>query len=48
MDSGRKAAIRLVTAHGDTLELLELAKEVLHQVTPLVDLQVNFQRRFSL
>ena len=48
MNSGRKAAVRLVTAHCDTLEFLELAKEVLDQVAPLVDLQVNVQRRFSL
>ena len=48
MNSGRKAAVRPVTAHGDTLEFLELAKEVLDQVAPLVDLQVNVQRRFSL
>lgn len=45
MDSCRGAAVRPAIAHGDTLELLELAKEVLDKVALLVNLQVNRQRR---
>jgi hypothetical protein len=41
MDDGLKAGICLVGAHGDALELLELAEEVLDQVTPLVHLGVD-------
>jgi hypothetical protein len=45
MDHRCEAAIRLVAAHCNSLELLELAKEVLDQVAPFVDLQVNLQWR---
>ena len=44
MNHGREAGVRLVAAHCDALELLELAEEVLDQVTPLVDFQVDLQR----
>ena len=44
MDHRRETGIRLVAAHCNALELLELAKEVLDQVTPFVDLPVNLQR----
>jgi hypothetical protein len=36
MDHGLEALIGFVGAHGDTLELLELAEEVFDQVTPFV------------
>ena len=41
MDSGGEAVIGLVAAHGDALELHELAEEVFDQVTPFVDLGVD-------
>ena len=43
IDSSRKAAISLVTAHGNALELLEFAKEVLNQMPPAVHVLVNEQ-----
>lgn len=36
--------ISLAGAHGDALELLELAKEILDQVSPLVDFPVECAR----
>ena len=36
--------ISLVTAQGDTFELFELAKEVLDQVPPLVNLGIDLAR----
>ena len=38
LDYGGEAVIGLVAAHGDWLELRELAEEVFDQVTPFVDL----------
>ena len=39
-----EALIGFVCAHGDAFELLELAKEVFDQVSPLVELGVDRQR----
>ena len=36
MDHGGEALIRLVGAHGDALELLELAEEVFDEMPPFV------------
>ena len=44
MDHGREALIGFVGAHGDAVELLELAEEVLDQMAPLVHLGVDRQR----
>src|SRR3954451_18657982 len=44
MDHGREAPIGLVAAHGDALGLLELAEEVLDQVSPRVHLAVDLER----
>ena len=48
MDHGFEAGIELASAHGDPFELLELAKEVLDQVPPLVDLPIDLKRCLSL
>ena len=48
MDHGRKAGVGLVAAHGHSLELLQLAEEVLDQVPPFVDIEVNVEGRFAL
>jgi len=45
MDHGGEALIGLVGAHGDAFEFLEFAEEVLDQVSPLVELGVDPQRR---
>src|SRR5690606_11564966 len=44
MDDGVEALIGLVGAHGNSLELLELAEEVLDQMAPFVHLGVDWQR----
>src|SRR6266700_1481752 len=44
MDHGLEALVGFVRAHGDTLELLELAEEVLDQMTPFVHLGVDLER----
>ena len=44
MDHGGEALIGFVGAHGDTFELLELAEEVLDQMTPFVHLVVDGER----
>src|SRR5713101_6201679 len=44
MDHGLEALVGFVGAHGDTLELLELAEEVLDQMTPFVHLGVDLER----
>src|SRR5882757_5893454 len=44
MDDCGEALIGFVGAHGDALELLELAEEVLDQVPPLVEFSVERQR----
>ena len=44
MDHGGEALIGFVGAQRDTLELLELAKEVLDQVTPFVHVGIEGQR----
>jgi hypothetical protein len=44
IDVGRKALIGFVGAHGDALEVLELADEVLDQVAPLIHLLINGER----
>ena len=41
MDHGFEALIGLVGAHGDALELLELAEEVLDQMAPFVHFGVD-------
>ena len=45
MDDGGEALVGFVGAHGDAFEFLELAEEILDQVTPLVDFGVDRQRR---
>ena len=47
MDSGLEAFVGFVAAHGDTFEFLELAEEVLDQMTPLVHLGVDRERLAS-
>ena len=44
MDHGLEALIGFVGTHGDTLELLELAEEVLDQMTPFVHLGIDLER----
>jgi hypothetical protein len=44
VDHGGEALIGFVAAHGHSLELLQLAKEVLDQMALLVDVLVNFAR----
>src|SRR6202790_1994611 len=44
MDLGLEALVGFVGAHGDALELLELAEEVLDQMTPFVHLGVDLER----
>ena len=43
MDHGGEAAVGFAGAHGDTLELFELAEEVFDEVAPLVELAVERQ-----
>ena len=43
MDDGGEALIGFVGAHGDAFELLELAEEVLDQMTPFVHFGVDRQ-----
>src|SRR6266850_2457659 len=45
MDDSSEALIGFVCAHGNAFEFLELAEEVLDEVSPLVDLGVERQRR---
>ena len=44
MDHGGEALIGLVGAHGDALELLELAEEVFDEMPPFVHLLVDSER----
>src|SRR5260370_31842997 len=44
MDHGLEALVGFVGAHGDALELLKLAEEVLDQMAPLVHLGVDLER----
>jgi hypothetical protein len=44
MDHSGEAVVRLVAAHRDPFELLQLAKEVLNQVPPFVDFLVDRER----
>jgi hypothetical protein len=44
MDHCCKALIGFLGTQRDPLELLELAKEILHQVTPFIDLHVDGER----
>jgi hypothetical protein len=44
LDHGLEALVGFVGTHGDSLELLELAEEVLDQMTPFVHLGVDPQR----
>ena len=44
MDHSSEAFVGLVAAHGDTLEFLQTAEEVLDQVPPFVDLGVDRKR----
>ena len=41
MDHRRKARVGFVAAHGDSLELLQFAEEVLDEMPPLVGIEVN-------
>ena len=41
MDGGAEAGVGFVGAHSDTFELLQLAEEVLDQVTPFVHVSVD-------
>lgn len=43
MDDGVEALVGFVGAHGDVLEFLELAEEVLDEMTPFVYLAVEWQ-----
>ena len=42
MDHGLEALIGFAGSHGNTLELFEFAEEILDQVPPFVNLQVNW------
>jgi hypothetical protein len=44
MDHGCEAVIGFLCGQSDALELLELAEEILDQVTPFVDLGVDDER----
>src|SRR5216684_68435 len=44
MDHGLEALVGFVGAHGDAFEFLELAEEVLDQMTPFVHLGVDLER----
>src|SRR5713101_3506659 len=44
MDHGLEALVGFVGAHGDALELLELAEEVLDQMTPFIHLGIDLER----
>ena len=44
MDHGREALVGFVGAQRDAFEFLELAEEVLDQVTPFVHLGVDLER----
>ena len=44
VDGGFEAGVGLVRAHGNALELLELAEEVLDQVTSFVEVSVDLER----
>src|SRR5260370_3939962 len=44
MDHGLEALVGFVGAHGDALELLKLAEEVLDQMAPFVHLGVDLER----
>src|SRR5215213_139256 len=48
MDHGGETRICFVAAHGHALELLQLAEEVLDQVSPLIDIEVYVERRATL
>ncbi len=43
IDHGCEALVGFVGSHGDALELFELAEEVLDEVTPLVEVEVERQ-----
>ena len=45
VDGGFEALVGLVGAHGDPLELFEFAEEVFDEMTPLVEVIVDLQRR---
>jgi len=44
MDGGAEAGICFVSAHGDPLELFELAEEILDEMAPFVDFEVDRDR----
>ena len=44
VDHGGEAEVGLVAAHGDAFELLELAEEVLDEVAPLIDFNIDLAR----
>jgi len=48
MDHGCEACVGFVAAHGNALELFQLAEEVLDQMAPFVDLGVDGERRLAL
>jgi hypothetical protein len=41
LDHSGKAAVGFVAAHGDPLELLQLAEEILYEMPPFIDLVVD-------
>jgi hypothetical protein len=43
-DVGGEALVCFIGSHGDALEFLKLAEEVLDQVSPLVEFSVKRQR----
>ena len=48
MDHGREACIGLVATHGHSLELLQFTEEVLDEVPPFIDVQVDVEWFFAL
>jgi len=51
-DSGRvyhsrETGVGFVGAHGDALELLEFGEEVLDEMSPFIDFQVDIERRLA-
>jgi len=48
VDHGGKAGVGFVSSHGHSLELLQLTEEVLDQVPPFINVQVDVERCFAL
>jgi hypothetical protein len=47
MDDGVEAMVGFVGAHGDAFEFLEFAEEILDQMTPFIDLGIEWNGRCS-